>query len=71
MTVVGRLGASFGWTKDRDKHVDKDKGTTGGMAALPEAASGDSHFPSNRAEQPLPERIPTSLTVSASPRFNF
>ncbi len=67
MTVVGRLGASFGWSKDKEKHVDKDKdkGSTG-MSLLP---------PSNEPEQDLPllppERLPGYLAIGASPRFNL
>ena len=68
-TVVGRLGASFGWSKDKEKHMDKDKdkdkGSTG-MSLLP---------PSNEPEQDLPllppERLPGYLAIGASPRFNI
>ena len=77
MTVVGRLGASLGWSKDKDKHVDKDKdkGSTG-MSLLPQLVPrGSQHAPSNEAEQDLPlltpERLPGYLAIGASPRFNF
>ena len=76
MTVVGRLGASLGWSKDKDKHVDKDKdkGSTG-MSLLPQLVPrGFQHTPSNEAEQdlplPIPERLPGYLAIGASPRFN-
>ena len=73
MTVVGRLGASFGWSKDKDKHSDKDKdkGVTG-MSSLPEVVRrGSHHAPMDEAEQDLPpERTPGHLAIGASPRFN-
>ena len=67
MTVVGRLGASFGWSKDKEKHVDRDKDKgSAGMSLLP---------PSNEPEQDLPlfppERSPGYLAIGASPRFNI
>jgi hypothetical protein len=69
MTVVGRLGASFGWNKDKDKHADKDKGTTG-IPPLPQPVPRRSQH-SNEAEQdlPPPERLPGYLAIGASPRF--
>jgi ubiquitin carboxyl-terminal hydrolase 9/13 len=75
LTVVGRLGASFGWSKDKDRHTDKDKdkGTTG-MSPLPQVVHrGSQHTPSNEAEQDLlpPERMQGYLAIGASPRFNF
>jgi hypothetical protein len=76
MTVVGRLGATLGWSKDKDKHAekDKDKGATG-MSSLPGAIRRGSQQTSNEAEldlpPPPPERVPAYLAIGASPRFNF
>ena len=79
MTVVGRLGVSFGWNKDKDKQTDKDKdkdkGTTS-MSSLPQLVPrGSQQPPSSEAEQDLPmlppERLPGYLAIGASPRFNF
>ena len=76
-SVVGRLGASLGWSKDKDKHTekDKDKGATG-MPSLPGAVRRGSQQTSNEAEldlppPPPPERVPAYLAIGASPRFNF
>jgi len=75
MAVVGRLGASFGWNKDKDKHADKDKdkGTPGVPSLPPLVPRGSQHPPSNEAEQdlPPPERLPGYLAIGASPRFIF
>ena len=72
MTVVGRLGASFGWSKDKDKHSDKDKdkGTTG-VPPIPQVVRrGSHHTPSNEAEQDLQPPVPGYFAIGASPKFN-